>query len=191
MDDLQMLIHDAAPPPPPFDPHTILSRPTGSRPVRWALVSVPLVLFALALAGGLDAWRAGPLHEPAASNGTAKGRVAVLTADQTTRCHPGGDLTGMPEWTPVATRDRGGVTEAVIQTGALCGASDTPVPAYARDLKTLVGHMYPDRGFVPTGTDPATVPCFEGRAGGFSTAPDGTTSYTSVPLACDPPYRGG
>jgi len=32
------------------------------------------------------------------------------------------------------------------------------IPVYARDLKTLVGHMYPDKGFVPLGESPDAVP---------------------------------
>jgi hypothetical protein len=31
-------------------------------------------------------------------------------------------------------------------------------PVYADDLRTLVGHMYPDRGFVPLGVDPNSIP---------------------------------
>jgi len=31
-------------------------------------------------------------------------------------------------------------------------------PVYAADLTTLVGHMYPDRGFVPLGVDPNSIP---------------------------------
>ena len=34
------------------------------------------------------------------------------------------------------------------------------VPVYAADLRTLVGHMYPNKGFVPIGTSPAGVPDF-------------------------------
>lgn len=31
------------------------------------------------------------------------------------------------------------------------------VPVYADDLQTVIGHMYPAIGFVPIGTDPASV----------------------------------
>ncbi len=33
------------------------------------------------------------------------------------------------------------------------------VPVYGRDLKTLVGHLYPGVGFVPLGSSPASEPC--------------------------------
>lgn len=35
---------------------------------------------------------------------------------------------------------------------------DEPWPVYAPDLVTLVGHMFPGRGFVPLGVDPNVVP---------------------------------
>ncbi len=34
------------------------------------------------------------------------------------------------------------------------------IPVYGEDLKTLVGHMIPGKGFVPLGVDPASVPMF-------------------------------
>ncbi len=33
-----------------------------------------------------------------------------------------------------------------------------PWPVYAEDLRTLIGHMIPGKGFVPVGVDPATIP---------------------------------
>lgn len=36
--------------------------------------------------------------------------------------------------------------------------SDRPEKVYGNDLKTIVGYMYPAKGFVPLGTDPETVP---------------------------------
>lgn len=35
------------------------------------------------------------------------------------------------------------------------------IPVYGEDLVTIVGYMVPDRGFVPLGTDPASVPRFQ------------------------------
>ena len=32
------------------------------------------------------------------------------------------------------------------------------IPVYGEDLKTLVGHMVPGKGFIPLGVDPATIP---------------------------------
>ncbi len=40
-----------------------------------------------------------------------------------------------------------------------------PIPVYADDLKTLVGHMYPSKGFVPLGVDPASVPEIPAQVG--------------------------
>lgn len=38
---------------------------------------------------------------------------------------------------------------------------DEPIPVYGEDLSTVVGHMVSGRGFVPIGTDAASVPLFE------------------------------
>lgn len=38
---------------------------------------------------------------------------------------------------------------------------DQPIPVYADDLATVVGHMVSGRGFVPLGTDIEAVPLFE------------------------------
>jgi hypothetical protein len=37
------------------------------------------------------------------------------------------------------------------------GAEDPPMPVYAADLRTLVGHMVAGKGFVPVGVDPASI----------------------------------
>ena len=41
------------------------------------------------------------------------------------------------------------------------GVGDSAFPVYADDLRTVIGHMIPGKGFVPEGTDPAAVPTFE------------------------------
>jgi hypothetical protein len=38
------------------------------------------------------------------------------------------------------------------------GRGDEPIPVYADDLRTLVGHSVPGKGFVPLGIDPRMVP---------------------------------
>lgn len=38
------------------------------------------------------------------------------------------------------------------------GPQCEPIPVYADDLTTLIGHDVPDRGFIPLGVDPAPVP---------------------------------
>lgn len=37
-------------------------------------------------------------------------------------------------------------------------AGDEAIPVYADDLRTLIGHSVPGKGFVPLGADPALVP---------------------------------
>jgi hypothetical protein len=39
-----------------------------------------------------------------------------------------------------------------------CRGPQCPIPVYADDLVTLIGHDVPGRGFVPLGVDPAAVP---------------------------------
>jgi hypothetical protein len=34
---------------------------------------------------------------------------------------------------------------------------DGPIPVYAGDLRTLIGHDFPGKGFVPLGRDPAAA----------------------------------
>ena len=49
--------------------------------------------------------------------------------------------------------------EYLLDPGAHCrGPQCDPIPVYADDLRTLIGHDVPDRGFVPLGVDPRTVP---------------------------------
>ena len=46
-----------------------------------------------------------------------------------------------------------------IQPGAhLPKPGRDPAPVYKRDLKTVVGHWYSRKGYVPLGTDPNSVP---------------------------------
>jgi hypothetical protein len=42
--------------------------------------------------------------------------------------------------------------------GGARGPQCDPIPVYADDLITLIGHDVPGRGFVPLGEDPAIVP---------------------------------
>jgi hypothetical protein len=52
-------------------------------------------------------------------------------------------------------------------------------PVYARDLKTLVGHMYPGVGFVPLGTSPTSEPCVNE----YTISSEGGNTTTST-IAC-------
>jgi PASTA domain len=51
-----------------------------------------------------------------------------------------------------------------------------PVPVYASDLTTLVGHVYPGVGFVRLGESPDSVPCMTS-----SVSENGTTSTIPCP----------
>jgi hypothetical protein len=47
----------------------------------------------------------------------------------------------------------------LLEPGQHCrGPQCDPIPVYADDLATLIGHDVPGRGFVPLGVDPAAVP---------------------------------
>lgn len=47
----------------------------------------------------------------------------------------------------------------LLDPGQHCnGPQCDPIPVYADDLTTFIGHDVPGRGFVPLGVDPATVP---------------------------------
>lgn len=50
-------------------------------------------------------------------------------------------------------------------TDAIGQAISPNIPVYASDLKTLVGYMVPDKGFVPLGTDPNSVPAIPVQQG--------------------------
>lgn len=52
-------------------------------------------------------------------------------------------------------------------TGPQCD----PIPVYADDLTTLIGHDVPGRGFVPVGVDPATVPALPVQVGPSAAIP--------------------
>jgi hypothetical protein len=42
--------------------------------------------------------------------------------------------------------------------------SEPSIPVYGEDLQTVVGFMVPDKGFVPLGTDPDSIPKIPGYA---------------------------
>jgi hypothetical protein len=46
----------------------------------------------------------------------------------------------------------------LLEPGQHCRVPQCPIPVYADDLVTLIGHDVPGRGFVPLGVDPAAVP---------------------------------
>jgi hypothetical protein len=77
------------------------------------------------------------------------------------------DAALVPDFVPVWGRD-GTTVAGYIPKAYILGptlptvTSSRPeggiAPVYADDLTTLVGHMYPDRGFVPLGVDPNSIP---------------------------------
>jgi hypothetical protein len=77
------------------------------------------------------------------------------------------DAALVPDFVPVWDRD-GTTVAGYIPKAYILGptlptvTSSRPeggiAPVYADDLTTLVGHMYPDRGFVPLGVDPNSIP---------------------------------
>jgi hypothetical protein len=69
----------------------------------------------------------------------------------------------LPDFIPVTYRDRDGIagyvaTRDLFQEGTVpWWYQEPPTPVYADDLWTLVGFMFPGKGFVPLGVDPNTV----------------------------------
>jgi len=107
------------------------------------------------------------------AQGTVK-RLAVLCSpalaeqwQRELRDKFGIDAALVPDFVPVWGRD-GTSVAGYIPKAYLLGSSMPTVtssrpegdiaPVYADDLTTLVGHMYPDRGFVPLGVDPNSIP---------------------------------
>ncbi|MEX1007243.1 MAG: hypothetical protein WD271_05295 [Acidimicrobiia bacterium] len=77
------------------------------------------------------------------------------------------DRTQVPDYIPALDR-RGDIVGYVARDEVMpqegleppgeLAPQDKPETVYDKDLKTVVGHMYPARGFVPVGTDPRDVP---------------------------------
>jgi hypothetical protein len=86
---------------------------------------------------------------------------------------PGGgvvDPQDFPDYVAALNRDgkaiAGYVPKTCLYPEPTSGPShDESCPVYAADLLTLVGHMVPDKGFVPLGVDPAGVPPIPVQAG--------------------------
>jgi hypothetical protein len=110
----------------------------------------------------------------------------IVTNDETARQptkgpvppFPGGGITSeqmaqVPDYVP--TVDSGTKVLGYVSKCDLGYCPDRPVrpgqveTVYGEDLQTVVGHMYPNKGFVPLGTNPADAPS------------DSPTTYTSPP----------
>lgn len=114
-----------------------------------ALVIVISLTVAVAVAG-------------AASPTSTKGRIP----DEAFRPRSGLDWSLVPDF--VAASDQQGRVVGYVPRSALAGPAPAdrlmqgvfrpaPIPVYGEDLTTVVGYMYPDKGFVPLGVDPNSV----------------------------------
>ena len=128
-----------------------------------AFIAVPVAVLALGFLIVLTAVAVLAPRTPAADPGhPTKGRIpeAAFLAN-------GLDATLVPDFVPVWGRD-GTTVAGYIPKAYLLGSTMPTVtssrpeadiaPVYGDDLRTLVGHMYPDRGFVPLGVDPNSIP---------------------------------
>lgn len=91
-----------------------------------------------------------------------------------------------PDFIAVAGREvgiAGYVPKAFLfpEPTTVVGRQDEPdVPVYGEDLRTLVGHMVADKGFIPLGVDPATVPRFPVGQGPAIDQPAGEPSALTL-----------
>ena len=79
----------------------------------------------------------------------------------------------IPDFIPAY--DNAGVEVGFVSTRATFTAADGPIEVYERDLRTVVGHHYPDIGFVPLGDDPDG---YRSRSAEFTRGPDGEWRQT-------------
>ncbi len=137
----------------------------SSRVSRRLAVSVGI---GLAIAGGTAAGAAellpskGPL--PASSNGQVPWSkvpdfIAVTSGGRVVGYAPRSDLIAPPQ--PQKTPP---------------GFGAVPIPVYAANLHTLVGHMYPGVGFLRLGASPTSVPCQT-----ITVIENGTTNTVACP----------
>ena len=89
-----------------------------------------------------------------------------------------------PDFIAVAGTD-GGSPGYVPAHFLLDPTTDEPIPVYADDLVTLVGHMFAGRGFVALGIDPLSVPTFATGVGPPPGDPSGRSLTIYVRNASD------
>jgi hypothetical protein len=129
---------------------------TNGKRVALALVTI---VIAIGLgAAGISAYQAATASgdQPVATKAPTKGAVppAAWRADGTV------DFSLVPDFVSALARD-GSIAGYVPRDIAISDAPQSgPAAVYGDDLVTVVGHMYPGRGFVPLGTDPEQVPEF-------------------------------
>ena len=81
------------------------------------------------------------------------------------------DPSAVPDF--VAVAGVFGIVGYVPKTVVLTPADDDVTAVVGEDLRTVVGHLVPGKGFVPLGVDPATVPLQPVEAGPSVAAPPG------------------
>ncbi len=74
------------------------------------------------------------------------------------------DPAQVPDFVAVAGRE-GGIAGYVPKEFVLGGSDETHWHVFSDDLTTVVGHMYPEKGFVPLGVDPDSIPPFPVQQG--------------------------
>jgi hypothetical protein len=160
-----------------------------------AFIAVPVVVIALGFLIVLTAVAVLAPRTSAADPGHAtKGRIpeAAFLAN-------GIDTALVPDFVPVWGRD-GATVAGYIPKAYILGptlptvTSSRPdgdiAPVYADDLATLVGHMYPSRGFVALGVDPASIPTIPVQQGPAVSGPTGpATSLTLYIRSAAPTTR--
>lgn len=160
-----------------------------------AFIAVPVVVIALAFLIVLTAVAVlAPRTSAAAPGHLTKGPIP-----QAAYLANGIDAALVPDFVPVWGRD-GTTVAGYIPKAYILGptlptvTSSRPegdiAPVYSDDLATLVGHMYPSRGFVALGVDPASIPTFPVQQGPAVLAPTGSpTSLTLYIRSAAPTTR--
>lgn len=110
-------------------------------------IGIGLVVAGSATAGVLIPSK-GPI--PVAVNGTLPWN---LVPDYVSVTGPNGKIVGYAPRSDVL------IAPSLVGKPVPNGSGSTPIPVYARNLTTLVGHMYPGVGYVPLGTAPSSVAC--------------------------------
>jgi hypothetical protein len=150
-----------------------------------AFIAVPVVVLAL---GFLIVMTAIAVLAPR-SSAAAPGHPTKGPIPQAAYLANGIDAALVPDFVPVQGRD-GTSVAGYIPKAYLLGSTMPTVtssapegdiaPVYADDLTTLVGHMYPDRGFVPLGVDPNSIPTIPVQQGPAVSAPTGPPTSLTV-----------
>lgn len=96
------------------------------------------------------------------------------------------DVSAAPDFIAVAGGN-GGVTGYVPKaylfpqpTTAVGRPEEPDIPVFGEDLRTLIGHMVPGKGFVPLDVDPLTVPTVQVQAGPSLAAPPGESTNLTL-----------